>query len=260
MTNSSNGAMLYFFISTTIYFMLNYYLVNKNKYELSGEDAGGKRTRNRMLFGVYVLIVIIGEFFINLNMASSLCGSNQGQTAFTTTLIPWVIIFGVFHLLLQLYPGWLKPFSNTFGYSIIQWFDAKGIFQDVLKVKSSDYAKIYQDPSMMLNELPYDLSEFKEVIKKLDMFSDKPSTLNNLYNLILIKYSISEYVWYLLIGLLVTTISYNYIINMTCANSAEDMQKRHAKYVSNEQKVVKAKTDSSSMPSGQPTNYIMTGR
>ena len=44
------------------------------------------------------------------------------------------------------------------------------------------------------------------------------------------KYSISEYVWNLLTGFLVTSVSYNYIINTGCAKSPEEMKKRYDDY------------------------------
>jgi len=44
------------------------------------------------------------------------------------------------------------------------------------------------------------------------------------------KYSISEYIWNLLSGFLVTSISYNYIINIGCKKSAATMKKLHDDY------------------------------
>jgi hypothetical protein len=34
------------------------------------------------------------------------------------TLIPWLMLFGVLHLFLMIFPGWMAPFANTFGYLV----------------------------------------------------------------------------------------------------------------------------------------------
>ena len=115
---NSTGAMTFYFIFTSIYYMLNYYLINKDKYKnhSDSEAIASKSYRNTMLFGAYVLIIIIGQFFINLNLTAQMCHKAQGYQTLTITVVPWMVIFGVFNLLLSFFPGWLKPFSNTFGY------------------------------------------------------------------------------------------------------------------------------------------------
>ena len=256
---NSTGAMTFYFIFTSIYYMLSYYLINKDKYNNHSESEAiaGKSYRNTMLFGAYVLIIIIGQFFINLNLTAQMCHKAQGYQTLTITVVPWMVIFGVFNLLLSFFPGWLKPFSNTFGYFVANWFDLKDTFIDSLKKKSDKFAKIYEDPQLMINELPFDLEQFTSVIKQLDIFQNDNDKLNSLYNFILIKYMISEYIWYVLIGLLITTISYNCIINLTCSESAESMKERHDKYVSSETKQKKDKTDSTAS-SSQQTQYRIT--
>ena len=104
--------------------MLNYYLINKDKYKnhSDSEAIAGKSYRNTMLFGAYVLIIIIGQFFINLNLTAQMCHKAQGYQTLTITVVPWMVIFGVFNLLLSFFPGWLKPFSNTFGYFFYIYF------------------------------------------------------------------------------------------------------------------------------------------
>ena len=52
----------------------------------------------------------------------------------------------------------------------------------------------------------------------------------DLYGLVVLKDTVAEYIWYLLAGLLITSVSYNYIVNSACTNSAADMQKRHDEY------------------------------
>ena len=53
---------------------------------------------------------------------------------------------------------------------------------------------------------------------------------NTLYSLVQLKYAVAEYVWYMLAGLLVTSVSYNYVVNAACGINASEMKKRHDKY------------------------------
>ena len=52
------------------------------------------------------------------------------------------------------------------------------------------------------------------------------------------KYTISELIWNLLAGGLVTSISYNYIIGIGCAKSADQMKQRHDAYRAGENKKI----------------------
>ncbi len=50
---------------------------------------------------------------------------------------------------------------------------------------------------------------------------------NQLYKFVDMKYTIAEYIWNILTGLLVTSVSYNYILNSACQKSPEEMKKNH---------------------------------
>ena len=72
-----------------------------------------------------------------------------------------------------------------------------------------------------------------KIIKDANLFTpplDNDKAKIQLYKFVEMKYTISEYVWNILTGFLVTSISYNYIINAGCAKSPKEMQKRHAAY------------------------------
>ncbi len=61
-TSSPNPgtAMLWFIIITSIYFVIKY-------------NTDGK---NIIYFGIYAILLIIGEYFINLTLTNSICGSS----------------------------------------------------------------------------------------------------------------------------------------------------------------------------------------
>ena len=48
---------------------------------------------------IYLLAVIVLSFTVNLRLTYQLCGSNNYSTALLVTIIPWILILGLFHLL-----------------------------------------------------------------------------------------------------------------------------------------------------------------
>ena len=60
-------------------------------------------------------------------------------------------------------------------------------------------------------------------------------------NLVLIKDYVSEFVWLILSGMLITSISYNSINNSTCSQSISSMQKQHRKWEVEQNKKEKPK-------------------
>lgn len=57
------------------------------------------------------------------------------------------------------------------------------------------------------------------------------------------KDGIAEFIWFVLTGGLVTSMSYNYIVNSGCTQSASEMKKRHDEYVEKEKKISETKKD-----------------
>ena len=48
------------------------------------------------------------------------------------------------------------------------------------------------------------------------------------------KTEVASFVWYSLTGMLVTSVSYNSIVNSGCSQSVEEMEKRHNEYLEKE--------------------------
>lgn len=61
------------------------------------------------------------------------------------------------------------------------------------------------------------------------------------------KTIISEFIWFAFTGTLVTSISYNLIVNSGCTQSAEEMEKRHNEYIENEKKIQQAQNQKEQM-------------
>ena len=63
-----------------------------------------------------------------------------------------------------------------------------------------------------------------------DSEKTKTDLKEQLKSIVKSKYITAEYIWYMLAGTLVTSISYNYLVNIGCDNSAKKMLNRRAAY------------------------------
>jgi len=256
------ASMIFFFIVTSIYCVISIFMSGSSMLKLTTTIC-------------YILFVITGQYFINLNLTHAMCGVRQWKSALFITFIPWLLIFGVLHLFLYLFPGWLSPFSNTFGYLVAKLMGLPDLMKIILvpmdKDKSNDaLLQVSSDTSLLINqfspenyvEIPDEAAEkngVKRLIKERKNFDLAWSKLqesgiiqelqgddkdpyknetyrNKLYNFVQMKYVISEYVWNMLTGLFVTSISYNYILNTGCAKSPKEMKERYDKYQSDLEK------------------------
>ena len=243
-TPNPSSAMFWFFIVTTIYFM----------FKINSTSSLDDKTYK----GVYLLLLMIGEYFLNLGLTEQMCGVKQWQAALTYTVLPWVLIFGVLNMFLILFPDWLTPFSNTFGYGITKLMGISDFFESILKPKFIPNAndandkslaealdRIYADKSLLINEIK-DGTSFWDTMKSairpaMNMPAIRTEKIQMLDYFLKVKSSVAEYVWYILTGLLVTSVSYNYIVNIGCKKNARDMQLKQKTY-HDSQVAAKAKT------------------
>ena len=59
-------------------------------------------------------------------------------------------------------------------------------------------------------------------------------------NFVTLKTIISEFIWFILVGLFTISASYNYIINLACNNSVASMKARHEQHDADVQLVNKS--------------------
>ena len=238
MTNNSPNpslSIIVFVIITVLYFVIKYILQTKKVKNFSYIF---------ILLVTYISSLIISELAININLTKSLCGSNQWQTAFLVTAIPWILIFGLLNILLTLFPGWLIPFSNTFGYGIAKLGGLNSLLDNILipqysvsddKQLTKALADIYSDRSLLINQIGINnFDQFWSSLKRGKLLQSNEPELESfkqqLKNLVCLKTIIAEFIWFLLAGLLTASASYNMIINSACSHSITDMQKRHSDY------------------------------
>lgn len=230
------------------------------KYKKNGVLSGGVTT-------MFFIVLITGEYFINLAMSKDICGFDQEKTALIATLLPWILVLGVLKAALVVFPGWLTPFSNTFGYVFVSVVtDLKDVFNNILtpqfdlappkegqkgggdstgglqdsadipedSVKNKQdigraLEQIYTDQSILLNELNLDnLDRFWDSFKesKLIRPSAKVEDLEKIRKFLMMKDIVGEFVWLVLCGMLVVSISYNYLLNSGCTFTPEQQKIR----------------------------------
>jgi hypothetical protein len=192
---------------------------------------------------IYFILLFIFQFGANVNTTKTLCGETHVKTAFFYTMFPWVFIFGILNLMLLLFPGWLSPFSNTFGYIVISTVGKlNSILGEVLKSKeqtqdselSQTLGKIYDNPSLLINEIPNASVGYEEFWKKLKsgglLSSKADQYYDKLQQLVRLKFLVSKFVWFGLTGALTIVTSYNYIVQAQCSSSVKEMERRHSEY------------------------------
>lgn len=261
-----NVSILFFFIITTIYFILKLVTLPEDYTKSTG-------TTNIIWLSIYILLLIAGNYFINLSTTNAMCGGTpQWGTSLIVTIVPYLLIFGVINIVLIIFPGWLTPFSNTIGYFAANLGGLTNLFNDDIitpkALQNNDSTNdsttnnadleiskalqhIYGNQSLLINEIPrvgntedekiksfdnfYKTMENLKIFNKLDK-NDEISIKTKLYNLLMVKDIVAEYVWNLLSGFLVTSISFNYIVNVGCDYSAKQMKNSYDEYLNNETK------------------------
>lgn len=248
---SSLPGTIFFIVITTIFTIVGY-LIMPNTIS----DDGGQS--NLLYLSIYILLLVIGNYFINLNITKSVCkGQPQWANTMFNTLIPWVLIFGVINMILIMFPGWLSPFSNTFGFGLINLLGLSELLKQILNLNRDTAVKdlspadklvargvqeIYGNNSLFINQIPSDPNKFKEFVQTLidtgyfiKLNITDPNIIQ-LFKFIQLKDLVGKYIWNLLTGILVVSISYNFIINSECSNSLKQMEDRRNDFVASENK------------------------
>jgi hypothetical protein len=181
--------------------------------------------------------------------------SNVG-TAAIATIIPWVLIFGLLNLLLTMFPGWLAAFSNTIGYAVASIVGVSSLFTEKLlnvgTPPNKDAFKVIQnilsDPSTIINTLnDENVLNFWNKSVNVKLFKTDFQVINNVdgiqtrdneyfYELkkyIMLKNLVSYFIWYLLTGILITSISYNYMLTVPCIQSPKQARAAAAQFLAN---------------------------
>lgn len=238
-TPDPKKSMIFFMMLSLIYgIFVSTTILSSNSIEQVEENS-----TNFIFILIYILLLIIGMYFLNLNIAKSICQNDSPQysNVFFATLLPWIIVFGILYFILEIFTGWVRPFSNTIGYAVVNLLGAEDIIVKLLNKEQKEpnitqaLLQIKQNKSKFINEFEPDKSQFKEFIEKLQaegltqrtfLTGNKisPDELE-LFKLVNIKHIIGKLMWYILAGTVISSISYNYIINIKCTQTLKDVQK-----------------------------------
>ena len=234
---------LIFFIGITILYSIVRFFIERNNSNSSAV---------LIVTLIYFSLVVVTQFFLNLYTTRVLCNESQPGTALIYTFIPWIFIFGSIFSLLKIFPGWKIPFSNTFGYLIVRLLGIRGLFHKILKSPETNNTikTIYEDSSLTINQFTpsnFD-SVYNSFVSSGLLSTDADKYKQSFKNLVLIKDYVSELVWLILTGMLISSISYNSINNATCSKSISSMQKQHRKW--------EVEQNKKEEPEEQPKYYI----
>ena len=209
--------------------------------------------RESVLFIIYFILVLASQFGLNVYLAKQMCNSpsNVG-TAALATFLPWIFIFGILNLLLRMFPGWLSAFSNTIGYATASVAGVASLFTDQLlnvgKPPSKDAFKVIQnvtnDPSTIINTISDEnIENFWNKSIKVQFFNsfqevtpgvEPPPQFIQLKNFIRLKNIVSYFIWYLLTGVLITSISYNYMLSVPCVQTPKQARESAAQFITSQ--------------------------
>jgi hypothetical protein len=166
---------------------------------------------------VFFVLVLVTMFVVYSSIMRQRCGDVPLGPVLKATFGPWLFMLGGVMLVLNFLPGWRQPFSNTFGYMfiLIPAIQAKKKLLDIL-VESSSIDLISKNPALMLNEFAG--STFDETVKKLqtENIVRGDADVTDFKKIILLKDAVADGIWYILVGFVAITTSFNLMLNYTC--------------------------------------------
>jgi hypothetical protein len=242
-----------FFLITLFYFVAKYKTPN---------------SMSTMLNIIYIIAIVSTQISINTALAKSICNNSQSMNVgILSTVFPMLFIFGLLQLLLTIFPGWVEPFSNTFGYGMAKLVGLHDLMKRLLVSPQFNAApekkiinavnSIYNDPSIFINQFSYanredfnktwdnSYSSGKGIFVKsagpaplpYSAANPNPPPGSHLYqefrNMVKLKDIVGTFIWYILVGVITTSRSYNYIISQPCSLNASVAQKAVNSYIKN---------------------------
>ena len=229
--------LIYFILVTIGFLVFTIFTINKSDNIVSINNSKDSNVINF----IYILFIIIGSYFLNVHNSRVICDQNiEWNYILIVTIMPWLIIFVLLYFILKLFPGWVSPFSNTIGYMFVSMLGVSGTLEKIMTNAADESEKpdlvkainsIKNNKSKFINQIDINLANFEAFIDELKQagITHNADTQDNaiitLYKLITIKHVIGKIVWYILAGILISSISYNYIIGISCEKSVDQIIK-----------------------------------
>ena len=267
MASSSSLNIITFILTTAFYYLvikptLTYNIIS-NKEEYSSYNKSYYKS-----LGIYLLLVIIVQFIINTTILSSKCGGSIQTNLITSalyTFFPWLLIFGVMMIVIIMYPGFKTAFSDVIGYfyvsgsankvltellidkNIQQNMDESGASlkeKDDLQNAADAIIKICGNTSILINQIvPTNFMNYWSILNPLmkkKFQTDNQETefkRTELFNLVVMRDTIGEMMWYIYTGILLTSIVQMKISTTPCYISPKQMEQNYQTFLEKENKV-----------------------
>jgi hypothetical protein len=168
------------------------------------------------------------------------------------TFLPWIFIFGILVIILNIYPGFKTAFSDIIGYYYVsnsankvltELFMNKEIVDNLivetpdknnaLKSASDIITRICGNSCILINKMaPSNFGQYWDILKplmkkKYQIASIETDNIQNeLFQLVITKDNIGEGMWYIYTGLILTLIVQFKITNRGCSRKPKNMDKK----------------------------------
>jgi hypothetical protein len=204
----------------------------------------------------WMIIFVVITFFIQtasnayLTSRKEICGNTDIGIAISSTIYPWIFIYGIILIFIFFIPGWIRLFSNTFGLYFANAWGLKEllgatIFKVEYKNQDEQYQLIntinmvYNDPSLLINELdPFKIDIQRNPVNN-ELISVKWESLSRLlnsglfisgitidnesilklHNMMILKETVGVSTWLFLGGIIAVLISTNTLLSSKCKQS-----------------------------------------
>ena len=249
--SSSGSFMAILMVPLFLYFFAVF------KTYMGGIDMNGVKLEDPMakiplLTIAFMVVLFLMMYSFNVKEMSKHCPPESrgfALKAFLYSFIPFVFIMGTMVVILNMMPGWKAPFSNTLGFFIVKNVIARKLFklQKWIKVEENDSTASLIERFNSISNRTFFVNEltpknFFSALKSLELGSDgkwdffqkdvdidpiteKPINVAiayKLYQAIVIKDIISEFLWYFLAAMLTYSVSQLYILGHICDRATED--------------------------------------
>jgi hypothetical protein len=165
---------------------------------------------------ILLALVVVSMGVMNSQIMLDRCGTYSAGTIAYATLVPWGVMLGATIAVLEFMPGWKQPFANTFGYLFFKFAGGGPAVLNLLKPNLDSLKYITEDPSLLANK--FTDSNFDEMFASFiqqDVF--KPDGVpDDFRKVVVLKDTVSEFVWYILVGAVAMTTSHSIILNYKC--------------------------------------------
>ena len=207
--------------------------------------------------GIYVAVIIITQFFLNVSYLVSKCGGSLNKnfgTAALFTFIPWILIFGLLVAVIYVFPIFKRSTADVVGYFLTA-NQANDILSTVLRSTDindeiektndpqlkSDLAKaaeaivkICGDKTIIFNQMnPENFLNIWSVLKPLikpDLVNDI-ATQQELLKVVTLKDDIGQAVLYIYSALLVSSIVGPNLASKGCVKDAAQIKQEREAYL-----------------------------